>query len=200
MAEGVCIFFENDGQLLAKYLQEKLNSKEMAIKTNINVIYEYQSAEPFKVNVFLISPEFLSTTSLKTIQDFEKTRSILVLASTDFSELEEAVVENGIEPLLEWFVYSLEESDNSVKELLVSIISLYEDCLLFDDTSESEMEEKSENTWDGDNNGEIEYSGKNPEENICEDDEHYKVLPERSSTFLNAVKYVFRKVIKYSAR
>ena len=174
----VCILYEKDGQPLANYLQGKLNDAELDIKTDIKNINEKEFGEQYNAYVFLVSPDLLYTTSLTFIQEFEKNASLIVLAGTKYSEFEQEALAHSQGTILDWFTFSLEENEESVKQLLVSVISLYESCLVPDATANNEMEMRLKDILAADENDES-----------CSSSEVSE---------LNAVKHVFRKVMQHT--
>ena len=172
----VCILYEKDGQPLANYLQGKLNDAELDIKTDIKNINEKEFGEQYNVYVFLVSPDLLYTASLTFIQEFEKNTSLIVLAGTKYSEFEQEALAQSQGTILDWFTFSLEENEESVKQLLVSVISLYESCLIPDANNEMEMRLKD----------------------ILAADENDESCSSSEVSELNAVKHVFRKVMLHT--
>ena len=174
----VCILYEKDGQPLANYLQGKLNDAELDIKTVIKNINENEFGEHYNVNVFLVSPDLLYTASLTFIQEFEKNTSLIVLAGTKYSEFEQEALAHSQGTILDWFTFSLEENEESVKQLLVLVISLYESCLIPDVATNNEMEMRLKD--------------------ILAKDEDDESCSSSEVSDLNAVKHVFRKVMQHT--
>lgn len=193
MADEICILHEDDSEPLAKFLQDKLSSDDMSINTCLCTDLQTRGDTNCKVNIFLISPEFLERKKLHTIKDFNEKNSVLVLAGSEHNDFEQEAINQGTESLLEWFVFHLEETDESVKELLVSVISIYELGSIPEDSSENDTEDE---TGTGLSQAEsiLSHNVSDTTEKTGTMNSDYKVLPPRSSVLFNAVKHVFRKV------
>ena len=183
MEEIVCMVCKSDGQPLASFLKDKLESEKIGIKTDIQDVREVESCGPCTVTVFLITPEFIDHGDLRLIQNFEQTDTVLVLVGIDTDELRCAALKVNDEVLLDFLIYRLEETDESMKGLLISIIDMYE-------TNTSLSEKSSED----DETTRIAKSGKIDYEKSASQEQHYKKLPDRTSGLFNAVKHVFIKV------
>lgn len=192
MADEICIFHEGDSEPLAKFLQDKLSSDDMSIDTCLCTDLRTTGDKKCKVNIFLISPEFLQQKKLHIVKDFNEKNSALVLVGSEYSGFEQEVINQDAESLLEWFVFHLEETDESVKELLVSIISIYELGSIPEDSSENDTEDESGTGISQTES--IEYHNISDfTEKADARNSDYIVLPPRSSLLSNAVKHVFRK-------
>ena len=179
MTDKVSIFFTNDGVEWAGYLQEKLSCKDCNIDTELVSISNKDIDFLSKVNVFLVSPDFLELESWTILSQFDSKTAIAVLAGVEHNDWTEAAAKHNEDTVLEWLDYELEASDKSVRELLVSIIGIYE--------IQEEFGDDHEAAWN-------EYMN-SPPDKPNEADSFYKVLPRRPSRQLNAVTNVFRKVI-----
>lgn len=182
MEEIICMVCKSDGQPLASFLKDKLESEKIGIKTDIQDVREVESCGPCTVTVFLITPEFIDHGDLRLIQNFEQTDTVLVLVGIDTDELRCAALKINDEVLLDFLIYRLEETDESMKGLLISIIDMYE-------TNTSLSEKSSED----DETTRIAKSGKIDYEKSASQEQHYKKLPDRTSGLFNAVKHVFIK-------
>ena len=182
MTDKVSIFFTNDGVEWAGYLQDKLTCKGCNIHTELASISNKDIDFLSKVNVFLVSPDFLELESWTILSQFDSKTAIAVLAGVNHNDWSEAAAKHNEDIVLEWLDYELEASDKSVRELLASIIGIYE------------MQEEFGNDPDAAWN---EYMN-SPPDKPNEPDSFYKVLPSRPSRQLNAVTNVFRKVMWYA--
>ena len=179
MTDKVSIFFTNDGGEWAEYLQDKLTCKYCNIHTELVSISSKDIDFLSKVNVFLVSPDFLELESWSILSQFDSKTAIAVLAGVNHHDWSDAATKHNEDTVLEWLDYELEASDKSVRELLVSIVGIYE--------IQEEFGNDPDAAWN-------EYMN-SPPDKLNEPDSFYKVLPSRPSRQLNAVTNVFRKVM-----
>lgn len=177
MTNKVSIFFTSDGVEWAGYLQDKLSCKDCNINTELVNLSNKDIDFLSKVNVFLVSPDFLELKSWDILNKFDSKTAIAVLAGVDHNDWIEATGKHNIETVLEWLDYELEASDRSVRDLLVTIIGIYEIQEEFGDDPDAD--------WNNYMNV--------PSDKPNEADSFYKVLPSRPCRPVNAVTNVFRK-------
>lgn len=126
---GVSIYYvPKDGAEWARYLQEKLGAKEYDLQCKINDFTCKQSCHVIstKVNVFLVTPEFLECRNWDTLNDFNKDTCIFVLTGVDNLDFSAAATLYNTDYVLDWYIHELLASEQSVKEMLLSIITIYE--------------------------------------------------------------------------
>ena len=184
MTNKVSIFFTSDGVEWAGYLQDKLSCKDCNINTELVNLSNKDIDFLSKVNVFLVSPDFLELKSWDILNKFDSKTAIAVLAGVDHNDWIEATGKHNIETVLEWLDYELEASDRSVRDLLVTIIGIYEIQEEFGDDPDAD--------WNNYMNV--------PSDKPNEADSFYKVLPSRPCRPVNAVTNVFRKVMSHRMR
>lgn len=178
MTDKISIFYTSDGKEWAVYLKEKLSCKDRFINSELVNLLDKNIAFNSKVNVFLVSPDFLDLQSWGLLNKFNRKTAVAVLTGVEHNDWIEAVSKHNVDSVIDWLVYELEATDKSVRELLVSVICIYELTEEFGDDDEVH--------WDHYINVPTLEKKQTPEE--C----HYKVLPSQSRP-LNAVSNVFRK-------
>ncbi|KAK3600218.1 hypothetical protein CHS0354_019845 [Potamilus streckersoni] len=112
----------------AKYLQTKLGEREYQIATVLNDI---TSGPIFKgktrVNVFLISPSFLELTDMNIMAGFDSHFSLALLMGVDIDDFTFMTTKYDVyEHVKEWVKFEVQESEESVRTLLMTIVSMYE--------------------------------------------------------------------------
>lgn len=178
MTDKISIFYTSDGKEWAVYLKEKLCCKDRFINSELVNLLDKNIAFNSKVNVFLVSPDFLDLQSWGLLNKFNRKTAVAVLTGVEHNDWIEAVSKHNVDSVIEWLDYELEATDKSVRELLVSIIGIYELTEEFGDDDEVQ--------WDH----YINVPNLEKKQNL--EESHYKVLPCQSRP-LNAVSNVFRK-------
>lgn len=181
MADRVSIFFTSDGQEWAEYLKAKLSCKNCDINTELVNIEDKNIDFSSKVNVFLVFPDLLNLKSWDILDKFDSKTAIAVLAGVELNDWVEAASKHHVESVQEWLDYELEENDQSVRELLVSIIGIYE--------LREEFGDDVETAWNH-------YINVPAVEKKSDNETFYKTLPSRPSRQVNSVTHVLRKVRK----
>ena len=176
MSEKISLFYTSDGQTWADYLKDKLNSKDYSIPAE-SIDFNDKTADfTAKVNVFLVTPDFLELKDYwPLLESCDTKTSVAVLAGVDHADWILAASTYKVESVLEWFDFPLEANDTCVKDLLMTIIGIYE------------MIGDPDDTW-----GEL-YM--NIPGNKKKEQPDYAVPPSRPTGHENAVTNVFRKVI-----
>ena len=175
MTDKVSIYYTSDGQLWADYLKDKLNSKEYSVPVDVINLCDGNFDFSSKVNVFLVSPDFLYLKNWHVLKNFDTKTAVAVLAGVDQSDWTQAASLYNVESVLEWLDYELEASDTSVRNLLMFIIGIYESS--------------NDPDWDDYMNIPATQNRAAPQNS------EYKVPPSRPSRQPNSVTNVFRKVI-----
>ena len=126
---GVSIYHvPKDGAEWAKYIQEKLATKGYDLRCVLNDFTCQTSSHVVSttVNVFLITPDFLDCRNWDTLNDFDKDTCIFVLTGVDITDFAEAAREYKTEHVLDWYILEITNTEHSVRDMVVSIISIYE--------------------------------------------------------------------------
>lgn len=126
---GVSIYYvPRDGAEWARYLQEKLGHKEYDIQCEINDFTGQRSCHVIstKVNVFLVTPDFLECRNWDTLNEFNKDTCIFVLTGVDNLDFSAAAALYRSDYVLDWYIHELVGTEQSVREMILSIISIYE--------------------------------------------------------------------------
>ena len=128
MSEGISIYHTPDGKEWANYLKEKLSSEEYNITTNLKDFETAPSDIDTKVNVFVITPDFIKLDNWNLMNYFDTSTSLAILTGVLYQDWSAAVLSHNIDSLNDWCYHELlgENLDGSVRELIVLIISLYE--------------------------------------------------------------------------
>ena len=132
MSEAISIYYTADGNAWANYLNEKLCSEEYNIVTNLKDFETASSDIDTKVNVFVITPDFIKLTNWNLMNYFDSSSSLAVLTGVSCDDWAAKVNSSKIDALNDWCYHELlgEDLDGSVRELIVLIISLYENIEL----------------------------------------------------------------------
>ena len=126
MSDKISIYFISDGNEWANYLTEKFSCEEYNIET---VQQDFQTASSdmkTKVNVFLFTPDLAIEKNWDLLNYFDSVTSVAVLTGITHEDWQCAIEMHGLESLNEWYVHELIAEEDSVRELLLLIISLYE--------------------------------------------------------------------------
>ena len=128
MTNSVCIFYLPDGEVWAKYLQERLNSEQYDISAVTKHYRDVSTAKntQTKLNIMLITPELIESHNLDLRVDYGGATCVAVLAGVDHENWILAKTVLRLDNELDWFIYELEADADSVRDLMVFIVSLYE--------------------------------------------------------------------------
>ncbi|XP_045214225.2 uncharacterized protein LOC123564593 isoform X2 [Mercenaria mercenaria] len=130
MESRVSIFYvQPDGEVWADYLYQKLIAKEYEINCEkIEFTGKSESSLHSSVfNVFFVTPDFLDTQNWKWSNSVDTSRCLLVLTGTEHDDLEESARYHECEHVNEFYIHELKETEESVRDLLIIIISKYEE-------------------------------------------------------------------------
>ena len=132
MSEAISIYYTPDGNAWANYLNEKLCSEEYNIVANLKDFATASSDIDTTVNVFVITPDFIKLTNWNLMNYFDSSSSLAVLTGVSCDDWAAKVNSSKIDALSDWCYHELlgEDLDGSVRELIVLIISLYENIEL----------------------------------------------------------------------
>ncbi|KAL3875392.1 hypothetical protein ACJMK2_033345 [Sinanodonta woodiana] len=121
-------YHPQDAAEWAKYLQAKLGEREYQIDTILNAITNDPIVkEKTRVNVFLISPSFLELTDMKIMAGFDSHFSLALLMGVDMDDFIFMTTKCDVyREVKEWVKFEVQESEESVRTLLMTIVSMYE--------------------------------------------------------------------------
>ena len=128
MSDAITIYYAPDGDAWANYLNEKLCSDGYNIVTYLKDFETASSDIDTKVNVFVITPDFIHLSDWNLMSYFDPSSSLAVLTGVTFEEWSAKVSSSKIDALNDCCYHELlgEDLDGSVRELIVLIISIYE--------------------------------------------------------------------------
>ncbi|XP_060564669.1 uncharacterized protein LOC132723885 isoform X2 [Ruditapes philippinarum] len=129
MDSSVSIFYVSDGYNWSDYLFKKLHSKEYEItceQIQFNKRSEH-SLQSSVLNVFFVTPDFLENQDWKWANSVDTNKCILVLTGTEQEDLEESAKHYKFDHVNDFFIFQLKETEDSVRDLLIFIITKYED-------------------------------------------------------------------------
>lgn len=134
MVDQTCVsvhYMPSDGKMWAGYLCEKLRGDEYDIKCDLNDLTEDPTtavkSSKAKVNVVFVTPDFLDVQLWNWSNNLDKNSSILVLTGTEHDDLAQSASFHKSDHVLDFYIYELKETETSVRDLLIFIISKYED-------------------------------------------------------------------------
>ncbi|XP_033733670.1 uncharacterized protein LOC117322827 isoform X2 [Pecten maximus] len=118
----------SDGGSWGSFLQKKLSEPQYDIPTELHEMGSpWLETTKYDVNIILVSPDFLLTNSFEKFQTCSIRHSLAILLGTSNKEFHDAVSRgNPQSQLLKWICYSPQQTRDSVKGLLLTIINLYE--------------------------------------------------------------------------
>lgn len=129
--EVVRIFYSvDDGNEWASYLNGKLTEKHKLV-CELKEIETYDILVPStaSVNVVLVTPVILDDGYLKVTRGLQNLRCILVLTGIKHKEYVRSLETLKLKHVLDWHVHEIDGSEDSVRELILFIISLYESSM-----------------------------------------------------------------------
>lgn len=130
MSDKISIYFISDGNEWANYLTEKFSCEVYNIETVQQDFHTASSDMKTKVNVFLFTPDLAIEDNWDLLNYFDSVTSVAVLTGITHEDWQGAIEMHGLESLNEWYVHELIAEEDSVRELLLLIISLYETDLV----------------------------------------------------------------------
>lgn len=160
----VCIFYLSDGEVWAKYLQDRLISEEYDISAVLKHFRDISTVKhtQAKLNIMLITPELIETDDLDLCVNYGGATCVAVLAGVDHDSWISAKNVLKLDNELDWFIYELEEGANSVRDLMMFIVSLYESIgrksprLSWPESSDTDNETRKGNVQTGSRYNELE--------------------------------------------
>ena len=196
MSESVSIYYTSDGQEWANYLEDKFSSKKYEMTAVLSDFSEPTDWTDAKLNILLITPALLELDHTDIQCHFSSTTFLAVLAGVSFEDWELASKVIQLDTRLDLFRYELAENEESVKNLITLIVSLFESIgrqsprLSWDGESipSSSEDEVRKPSLDNSN---IKPTCA-PDTKDTENDKEYQFLP--CNKPVHAVSFVFRKV------
>lgn len=206
MSEPLSIFYCSDGKEWADYIQEKLSAEEYNIQT---ILKDFETADTkidTDVNVFLMSPVSIQLDKWDLMNYSESATSLAVLTGISFDDWSSAIQTYNMESLYEWCYYELKPEEESVRQLLILIVSLYESKYEYENISTEPKndpnaeivvpihvpDKRKKSISDLDNPEETETKETEMGE-IKTEDKIYQHPPKARP--VNTVRYVFRQVL-----
>lgn len=121
-------YVPSDGQVWAEYLCQKLRAKPYEINCELIKFTPNSVAEAHSsiLNVFFVTPDFLDVQDWSWTNSLDKNTCILVLTGTEQEDLELATQIHKSEHVLDFLIHQLTETEESVRDLLIIIITKYE--------------------------------------------------------------------------
>lgn len=119
-------YMPSDGYAWATYIGQKLEEYSINCELCDFTAETKSDVKNYKVNAFFVTPDFLECGDWTLLKAFIKNSCILVLTGTDQVELE-LVLEKKCDNIQDYFIYEMKENDKSVRDLLIFIISKYEE-------------------------------------------------------------------------
>lgn len=123
--ESAWIYHVDDGSRWASYLQKNLCEK-YNIPCKAVPIGEVSSAPASAVNVILITPNLVDKDHLSSISTLGKQKSVLILTGVHKEEFEATARKQNCDSLTSWNIHVLDGSEDSIRQMRVFIIGLYE--------------------------------------------------------------------------
>ena len=123
------IYYVSDGYNWSDYLFKKLHSKEYGIKC-AQIDFNKRSdlsLQSSVINVFFVTPDFLEHQDWKWAESVDTNRCILVLTGTEQEDLEDSATYYKFDHVNDFYIYQLMETEESVRDLLIFIISVFEE-------------------------------------------------------------------------
>ncbi|KAL3875384.1 hypothetical protein ACJMK2_033337 [Sinanodonta woodiana] len=121
-------YHPQDGAEWAKYLQSRLGEREFEIDIALNDVTAPDiSRGRSRINVFLITPDFMDLTDLNIMKGYDHRYSLAILMGIETEIFTLLTTQRGIyEDLQDWITLDADESEESVRRLLVTIVTMYE--------------------------------------------------------------------------
>lgn len=121
-------YVPSDGEAWALYIGQILRADEYTIDCQLcdftaGANIDMKSS---KVNVFFVTPDFLEHSDWQRLHAVDKSSCILVLTGIEQADLE-AVMSTRCKQIDDYYIYEMMESEKSVRDLLIFIISKYEE-------------------------------------------------------------------------
>lgn len=127
--QPLCIFYSpSDGLEWAEYVQQKLESK-YDVPCSLFDVTAVEADVPVSAaaNILLLTPGFMNAGYLTRISALCKYKSIFVLTGVGHEEFDDYVTNNGLKTLLDWYKHEMDGSTDTVRKLMLYIISLFEE-------------------------------------------------------------------------
>ncbi|XP_052264943.1 uncharacterized protein LOC127867661 isoform X2 [Dreissena polymorpha] len=130
MHRGASVFYiPSDGTDWAKYVAQKLEDYNIKCK-----IFNFTDTNHFEisshVNVFIITPDFLEFTDWTVFKHVDINKCMLILTGSEQCDLEEASRRYGCAQVANCAMHENTGSEESVKEMMIRIILMYEGELI----------------------------------------------------------------------
>ena len=183
MSDYITIHYISDGKEWATYLQDKFNSEGYSIKTVLRDFEASKSPTQGIVNIFLITPDLFEIENWDLMGHFKRDTSMVVLTGVNHADWTMGIKN---ESLADWKSYEVNEDEESVRGLIMTIVSLYESSQQIPFWPSSNNMEKSERRKKDKNNIE-------PCQRPDSISTLYAPLPKHSKP-VNTVSHVFRQV------
>ncbi|XP_021366697.1 uncharacterized protein LOC110459003 isoform X2 [Mizuhopecten yessoensis] len=128
IGKAVIHYVESDGCSWGSFLQKKLSEAQYSIPTELHEIRApWRETSKYDVNLALVSPDFLVLDSIENFQRCSTVHSLAILLGTSETEFHESVTRHFPQSrLLKWVCYCPQQTRDSVKGLLLTIINMYE--------------------------------------------------------------------------
>ncbi|KAL4241094.1 toll-like receptor 7 signaling pathway [Mactra antiquata] len=117
----------SDGHEWAMYFKQKLKEYDVLCELNDFTGDFNHQIKSVNVNIFFLTPDFLDYSNWSLMRIMEKHCTMLVLTGIDHEDLEEASLKHNCKEMLDYYIYSLHNTEDSVRDLLISAVALYED-------------------------------------------------------------------------
>ncbi|KAL3875377.1 hypothetical protein ACJMK2_033330 [Sinanodonta woodiana] len=121
-------YHPQDGTEWATYLQSKLGEREYQIDIALNDVTRNDASQgKSKINVFLITPDFLELIDPGIMKGFHHTCSLVILMGVEAENFTLITKQHGVhEDVRDWITLTVDASEESVRHLLMTIVTLYE--------------------------------------------------------------------------
>ncbi|KAK3600210.1 hypothetical protein CHS0354_019836 [Potamilus streckersoni] len=121
-------YYPQDGVEWAKYLQVKLGEREYEIDIALNDVTSDCTAQGRnRINVFLITPDFLDLKDLNFMTGFDHQFSLAILMGVDIENYTSITTQSGVhEDVKDWLTLDVDGTEESVRHLIMTIVSMYE--------------------------------------------------------------------------
>lgn len=198
---GVSVYYQpSDGTEWARYVHDKLVSRDYEIKCILNNFSCQKTVPKLSkvVNVFLVTPDFLDYPDWDVTRQVDRDTCITVLTGVDSVDFEQAARLYNCAFVLDWYTHELDNTEESVRDMLVSIISLYESTDLSNhiEVPQHRPHRVISGIYENDTWGEDEYDTLPPTRclkgMLVEEDDEYDILPPARQ--VNGLVTAFTKV------
>ena len=122
--ESVCIWYMKDGVPWAIFLGETLTDRYDIPTKLIRVGKGFEATVQFTVNVILVTPLLLESGRLKLIEALNAESSVLILTGVTKDEFKTGTTQ--VKSLQKWNIHELNRNEESVRDMRLCIIGLYE--------------------------------------------------------------------------